>query len=306
LVLTKAIKGDGGYEMEYRLRLPNGQSRWIASIGRAEFDDAGRPILVRGVSHDITERKMAEQETQHMREEIAHVGRVSMMGQLASSLAHEINQPLGAILRNAEAAELFMQDASPDLEEIRAIIADIRKDDERAGNVIDRMRGLLKRHNLEKRPVSVDELVGGVVALLRFDATTRHIKLEVAVADDLRPVYGDLVHLQQVLLNLIVNGMDAVDEANRGDRRVTVTASLNGLQTVEIAVSDTGCGISTHKLTHIFDPFFTTKPNGMGMGLSISHTIIEAHGGRLWPDNNNEGGATFRFTLPLAEEAAAK
>jgi len=306
LVLQKATEGDGGYETEYRVALPSGEVRWIGSHGRVEFDGAGKPILVRGLSHDITGRKKVEQETQNLRQEIAHVGRVSMMGQLASALAHEINQPLGAILRNAEAAELFMEDKSPDLDEVRAILADIRKDDQRAGNVIDRMRGLLKRKSLDNQPVDVNELVGEVAALVRSDAAARHIKLEVAVADDLPPVSGDLVHLQQVLLNLIVNGMDALDEVNRGDRRVSVTATLDGPKTVEIAVSDSGRGIPADKLAHIFDPFFTTKVNGMGMGLPISRTIIEAHNGRLWAENRNEGGASFRFTLPIPEKDATK
>ena len=304
--LGKATLGDGIYETEYRVVLPNGQMRWIGSHGRVEFDGAGKAILVRGVSHDITQRKEAEQETQNLRQEILHVDRVSMLGQLASALAHEINQPLGAILRNAEAAELFMQNESPDLEEVRAILADIRKDDQRASSVIDRMRRLLKRHNLDKRTVDVGELVGDVVALVRADAAERHVKLEVAVADDLAPVCGDRVHLQQVLLNLIVNGIDALDEVNREDRRVSITALLCGPQTVEIAVCDSGCGIPADKLTHIFDSFFTTKPNGMGMGLPISRTIIEAHGGRLWAENKNDGGASFRFTLPITEEHATQ
>jgi len=305
LVVEKATEGSGSYETEYRVVLPSDELRWIGSRGRVEFDSAGKAIVVRGVSQDITARKTAEQETQNLRREIAHAGRVSMMGQLASALAHEINQPLGAILRNAEAAELFMQDKSPDLDEIRAILADIRKDDQRAGNVIDRMRGLLKRHDLDKRPVDVGELVGEVAALVRSDAAARHIKLELAVANHLPLVFGDSVHLQQVLLNLIVNGMDALN-GHWGDRRVSVTASLNGEETIEIAVSDSGQGISAEQLTHIFDPFFTTKPNGMGMGLPISRMIIEAHKGRIWAENRNEGGASFRFTLPIAEVGATK
>ena len=305
-VLTKAIEGEGSYDKEYRLTLPNGRTRWIASRGRAQFDAAGKTILVRGLSQDITERKVAELETQNLRQEIAHVGRVSMMGQLASALAHEINQPLGAILRNAEAAELFLENASPDLEEIRSILADIRKDDQRAGNVIDRMRGLLKRHNIDKRPVDVGELVGGVVSLLRSDATARHVRLEVDVAEDLPLACGDLVHLQQVLLNLIVNGMDALDETKLGDRRVSVTASLDGPHMVKMTVSDSGCGIPADQLTHIFESFFTTKPNGIGMGLPISRTIIEAHGGQLWAENEKDGGASLRFTLPIMEADATK
>jgi len=305
-VQKKATEGEGSYELEYRVMFPSGQVRWIGSYGRVEFDRTGKPMLVRGVAHDITSRKEAELETQNLQREIAHVGRVSMMGQLASALAHEINQPLGAILRNAEAAELFLQNASPDLEEIRGILVDIRKDDQRAGSVIDRMRALLKRQNLNKRSVDLGEVVGEVVALVRFDAAVRHVKLELAMPDYLPPVCGDVVHLQQVLLNLIVNGMDAVDEANAGERRVSVTASLDGAQAVEIAVSDSGRGVPADKLLHIFDPFFTTKPNGMGMGLPICRTIIEAHHGRLWAENRPEGGASFRFTLPIAAEGATK
>jgi len=306
LILENAGKGCGSYEAEYRIVLPSGGLRWIGSHGRVEFDDAGKPILVRGVSHDITARREAEQESQKLRREIAHVGRVSMMGQLASALAHEINQPLGAILRNTEAAELFMQHESPDLEEVRAILADIRKDDQRAGNVIGRMRGLLKRQELDKRPVDVRELIGDVVSLVRSEAAARQVKVEVAGTDNLPPVFGDVVHLEQVLLNLIVNGMDALGEAKQGDRRVTITAALDGPNAVEIAVSDSGPGIPADKLTSIFDPFFTTKASGLGMGLPICRSIIEAHHGRLRAENRNGGGASFRFTLPIVEEAVTK
>lgn len=233
------------------------------------------------------------------------MGRVSMMGQLASALAHEINQPLGAILRNAEAAELFLQSASPDLDEIRGILADIRRDDQRAGSVIDRMRGLLKRHNLDTRPVDLGDLVCDVAALVRADAVARHVELSLEVPGRLPPVLGDRVHVQQVLLNLILNGLDAMNGTNRENRLVTVSARLDETHSIEIAVSDTGHGISVDKLQQVFDPFFTTKPNGMGMGLAISRTIIEAHGGKLWAENKNGGGAVFRFTLPIAKEAAS-
>jgi len=301
-MLERARSGYGVYDADFRAVLPSGEVRWVAVRGRVEFDGAGKPAFARSVAHDISRQKKAEEETRNLRQELAHAGRVSMMGQLASALAHEINQPLGAILRNAEAAELFMQDQSPDLDEVRAILADIRKDDQRAGNVIDRMRGMLKRRSLEKKPVNVGELVGDVAALVHSDATARSITLELTVADHLPPVLGDPVHLQQVLLNLIVNGMDAVNGANPGDRRVCVTATLGGPKTIEIAVNDSGRGVPSDQLIRIFDPFFTTKPDGMGMGLPISRTIIEAHNGRLWVENQNEGGASFRFTLPIAEQ----
>ncbi len=305
-VLAKALAGGGNYETDFRLILPDGRLRWISSHGLVEFDATGQAVRICGASRDVTADKQAEQETQLLRQEVAHVGRISMIGQLASALAHEINQPLGAILRNAEAAELIMQDASPDLGEIREIVADIRKDDQRAGTVIDRMRGLLKRQPLDTRPLHVGELLGDVRLLVRADAVARQVKLEVDAPGDLPPVRGDRVHLQQVLLNLILNGMDALNGASREDRRISVSALLCGAHTIEIAVRDTGSGIPADKLGRVFDPFFTTKPNGLGMGLPISRTIIEAHGGRFWAENNNSGGATFHFTLPTAEEGNAK
>jgi len=259
----------------------------------------------RSLSESEDRVALAADEMRRLQEEIAHVGRVSMMGQLASALAHEINQPIGAILRNAEAAELFMQSKTPDLEEIRAILADIRADDQRAGGVIDRMRALLKRHVLDTQLLDLTELVGDVAKLARTDAATRHVKLTVNLPADLPSVRGDRVHLQQVLLNLILNGMDALNRAGQENRRVTVSARVDAARTVEIAVSDTGHGIAAEKLAQVFDPFFTTKPDGMGMGLPISRTIVESHGGRLWAENNNDTGATFRFTVPQAEEASA-
>ena len=299
--VRSALAEKQSYESQYRLALPDGGTPWIAASGRVEYAASGAASQMHGVCRDITERRQAQLETLRLQHEIAHVGRVSMMGQLASALAHEINQPLGAILRNAEAAELFMQSKTPDLEEIRAILADIRTDDQRAGSVIDRMRTLLKRHVLDTQLLDLTELVGNVAELARPEAATRHVKLTVNLPSDLPSVRGDRVHLQQVLLNLILNGMDALNGAGPESRRVTVSARVDAARTVEIAVSDTGHGIAAEKLTHVFDPFFTTKPDGMGMGLPISRTIVESHGGRLWAENNNGSGATFRFTLPPAE-----
>jgi PAS domain S-box-containing protein len=306
---TAVAGADGGkYQTEYRLTRPDGATRWISSQGRVEFDAMGQPVLIRGADRDVTARKQAEQETQLLQQEIAHAGRVSMMGQLASGLAHEINQPLASILRNAEAAELFLQHSSPDLEEIRAILSDIRSDDERAGHVIDRMRGLLRRQALDTGLLDVGALVGDVAALVRMDAAMRQVKLEIDVPADLPHARGDRVQIQQVLLNLILNGMDALNGTRLEDRRVDVTARLDvarGAPTVEIAVGDAGHGIPGDMLARIFDPFVTTKPDGMGIGLAVSRTIVEAHSGHLWAENRDGGGAAFRFTLPVAEEGAA-
>jgi signal transduction histidine kinase len=219
---------------------------------------------------------------------------------LAAALAHEINQPLGAILRNAEAAGLMLQFDRPDLDELRAIVDDIRADDQRAGAVIDRMRAMLRRHEIEVMPLNVRELVENVASLVRPEAAARQIRVVLQVAHDLPAVLGDRIHLQQVLLNLISNGMDAIDEATHRVRSIVVIAMRRGNEAVEIAVNDSGLGIPKERIEQIFGSFFTTKATGMGMGLSISRTLVEAHGGRLWAENVEGGGASLRFTLPVS------
>jgi C4-dicarboxylate-specific signal transduction histidine kinase len=286
-----------GYELTSDvLAAPNSQ---------AERDARSKPLLLPGVALDVSARHRRELELQQLRSQLAHVGRVSMMGQLGSALAHELSQPLGAILRNAEAAELFLQYDAPDLDELRAILADIRKDDQRAGDVIERLRAMLQRRSIEPRPLAMGELLGEVAALTRAYAAERHVKLDIEPAPGVPAIVGDRVHLQQVLLNLVLNAMDAVDGAPAAQRRVAVHALRDSERTVEVAVSDQGYGIRPEQLELVFEPFFTTKANGMGIGLPISRTIIEAHGGRIWAENNIEKGATFRFTLPVAQEASA-
>ena len=248
------------------------------------------------------ERLRAEAEIMNQRTELAHVTRVSTMGQLTSTLAHELNQPLGAILRNAEAAEIFLQKEKPDLEEIRAILADIRKDDRRAGHVISRMRSLLKRRSLELKSLDIAELLEEAISLAQPDARARRVFLTLQLREKLPAVRGDRVHLQQVLLNLILNGMDSMAGVAASQRLLTVSAKTNKEKNVEVSVSDTGAGIATDKIERLFEPFFTTKTNGMGMGLAISQTIIEAHGGKIWGGNNETRGAVFFFTLPLDDK----
>jgi signal transduction histidine kinase len=248
------------------------------------------------------ERLRAEAEIMNQRTELAHVTRVSTMGQLTSTLAHELNQPLGAILRNAEAAEIFLQKENPDLEEIRAILADIRKDDRRAGHVISRMRSLLKRRSLELKSLDIAELLEEAISMAQPDARARRVFLALQLREKLPAVRGDRVHLQQVLLNLILNGMDSMAGVAASQRLLTVSAKTTGGKTVEVSVSDTGAGIAPDKIERLFEPFFTTKPNGMGMGLAISQTIIEAHGGKIWGGNNETRGAVFFFTLPVDDK----
>ena len=203
------------------------------------------------------------------------------------------------ILRNAEAAEIMLQSSAPDLEELRAIVKDILSDDARAGQVIDRLRSLLKRRSVDTLPVDLPSVIAEVLTLVQADASARQVKIAFATMPDLPTVSGDRVHLQQVMLNLLVNAMDALEAAAPDQRSIQVTALQVDPTTVEVRVADNGPGIPGESLERLFEPFFTTKSTGMGMGLPVSKTIIEAHKGKLWAENGPECGASFCFTVPV-------
>lgn len=245
-------------------------------------------------------QQRAEAEILRQRAELAHVSRVSMMGQLASALTHELNQPLGAILRNAEAAEVFLQANQPNLTELRAILTDIRRDDKRAGDVIDRMRSLFKRQRLTSDAIDLRDLVDDTVAMARPDAEKRRVRLKLEVPPHLPRAQGDRVHIQQVLLNLILNGMDAMNNVPKPRRSLVVRVKETKSGNLQVSVTDGGLGIDADHAPHVFEPFFTTKSNGMGMGLAISKTIMEALGGEIWMDSRGTDGTTFTFLLPPA------
>jgi signal transduction histidine kinase len=263
-------------------------------------------ITIAGLLAQRRKRRWAEAEILAQRMELAHVARVSTMGQLSSALTHELNQPLGAILRNAEAAEIILQSDQPNLEEIRAILADIRRDDKRAGDVIDRMRTLFKRRSLISGRLALRHLVEETAALARSDAEARQVKMSVQISPLSPMVWGDRVQLQQVLLNLILNGMDAMDTTPKSRRSLVVQVREAKDGYLQVAVSDCGTGIAPDDVAHIFEPFFTTKPEGMGMGLAISRTIIEAHGGDIRVERNTPEGTTFTFTLPRLKPEKVK
>jgi len=250
------------------------------------------------LSREIIISHRTRLELARLRGELAHVARVTALGQLASALAHELSQPLGAILHNAEAAELHLNGPAPDLDELRAIVADIRKDDRRAADVIEQMRALIKRGSIEMAPLALDQVVRDVISLVRSEAMARNVTLECMLQPNLPFVSGDRVHISQVLLNLLINGMQAVKDSPNGAKRIVIEAHAIQGRTVEVAVLDSGPGIPDERIEKIFDPFFTTKSAGLGMGLAVSRTIIEAHGGRIWAESNvARTGATFRFTL---------
>jgi C4-dicarboxylate-specific signal transduction histidine kinase len=216
-------------------------------------------------------------------------------------VAHELNQPLGAILNNAEAAEIFLDADPPRMDEVRQILSDIRRDDWRAGEIIRGMRSLLSKHEPTPEPISINEPVEDVLKLLRADASARKVRISFSGTQNLPPVWGDWVHLQQVVLNLVLNAMEALAAVPEEKRRIIVrTGQNNGIVNVDVA--DSGPGIPTETLSKLFEPFYTTKKDGMGIGLSIARTIIESYKGRIWAENNLTAGATFHVTLPTSQE----
>ena len=236
------------------------------SRGHVDFDGAGKPVLARGVLVDITKSKQAEQELADQRNEVAHLSRVTTLGEISGSLAHELNQPLGAMIVNTDSAELHLQSPTPKLDEVRAILADIRKDGLRAGEIIHGMRAFLRRRSWICSRWKWRQLARDAVKFISADAVARKTSVGLEIPPGLPRVTGDRVHLQQVLLNLLVNGMDAMSNCPVADRRITIRATRPDPHTVEIAVSDAGVGIPPGELDRVFTPFHTTKHGGLGLG----------------------------------------
>lgn len=247
-------------------------------------------------------RKQTELEAQRLRQELTHIGRVSAMGELTASLAHELNQPLTAILSNAQAAQRLLAADVVNLEKVREILKDIVTDDKRAADIIHRLRGLIKKGDLEFVPLDLNEIVGEVAWLVRTDAILRNLSLSLEFDADLPKVRGDRVQLQQVVLNLVLNGLEAMRESRAGERTLVIRTATDGAAAVRVAVQDSGPGIDEKDLDRMFEPLYTTKAEGLGMGLAIVRTIVDAHGGGLGAANNAQGGATVHFTLPVGTE----
>ncbi len=260
--------------------------------------------LVGEVFANALSRQQGEHEMQRLRQELAHIGRVSAMGELTASLAHELNQPLTAILNNAQVAQRVLAAEVVDVGEMREILNDIVADDKRAAEVIRRLRLLLKKGDLEYVSLDLNETVTEVARLVMTDAAIRNVSMRSDLAPDLPRVRGDRVQLQQVVLNLVLNGLDAMRELAAGDRSLIIRTFRESAALVGVAVQDAGPGIAEQDAERIFEPLYTTKSDGIGMGLAITRTIVGAHGGRLSAENNADCGATFQFTLPVEKTAA--
>jgi len=256
-------------------------------------------VLISGMLQETRRRRLAEVESRQRLAELTHVNRYSTAGELTTSIAHELNQPLGSILTNTETAELMLKGSSPNLDELREILADIRRDDQRASEVIRRLRSVLKKTPFEVRDIDLNETVREAIGFMRALADGRAIALMYAPAATELQIRGDGVQLQQVVLNLIINAMDAISEV--GKREIDVTTIRSGAY-AEIRISDTGPGMAAGDLKNVFNPFFTTKPQGMGMGLAIVRTIVEAHHGQISAENQLSGGALFTIRLPIARD----
>ena len=295
--LEEAYQGDGSYQTEHRVLLPDGQVRWIACHGRLELN-GDQPLRLQGVSLDITRRKLAELEAQAHRNEAAHLLRVASLGELSSALAHELKQPLTAILSNAQAAQLLLARDNIDLQQVRDILSDIVADDKRASEVIDRVHVLIKKREFQPQPLEANQLIRDVLSLMNHELTGRAVRVVTELTAGVLPIRGDRVQLQQVLINLILNAVDSMSQPGDNDRALTLRSHRAGADVIQISVADTGHGIPPGDEETIFESYYTTKPGGLGLGLSLSRSILTAHGGHLRAENQGSNGATFHCTIP--------
>jgi len=293
------------YELDYRIVHPGGELRDIHVIGHPVLSPSGDVVEFVGTVIDITERKRAEEERERLRQaqaDLARVNRVTTMGELTASLAHEVNQPIGAAVTNASTCLRWLAGDTPNLEEARAAAMRVVTDGRRAAEIISRVRLLFKKGTPGRELVDVNEVVREMTVLLQGEALRHNISVRTALTADLPQTMADRVQLQQVMMNLIMNSIDAM-KSEDGMRELAINSGLLENEDILVSVSDTGVGLPPQQADQIFNAFFTTKLHGTGMGLRISGSIIESHGGRLWAEDNSPRGATFHFTLPTKIEA---
>jgi PAS domain S-box-containing protein len=302
-VINEELLDRGRWEGELVHTKRDGTQVRVASRWSLQRDEQGRPAAILETNNDITERKRAEDSLLKTQAELAHVTRLTTLGELTASIAHEVNQPLAAIVTNSNASLRWLASEPPNLDKSRQAIGRIIKDGNRASEIISRIRGLVKNAPPRKDWVDVNEIIVEVIGLALNEADRNQIFLKSHLSSELPLVLGDRVQLQQVILNLIINGVEAMGRITEGSRELVVSSENDEANGLLVAVRDTGVGLESTNLNQLFDAFFTTKPNGMGMGLAISRSIIEAHGGRLWATANSPQGAIFQFTLPTNDKS---
>jgi two-component system sensor kinase FixL len=296
--LKEEVVREGRWEGEVTQTRRDGRQIVVASRWALQRDEHGKPVAMMHINSDITQRKRADEALQATQAQLAHMARVTTMGELAASIAHEVNQPLTAVVANGNACLRWLAGEEPNLDEAREAVVRIVSEGKRAAEVIQRIRSLLKKSPPQISQLDVNEVVREVLVLTNHEILKKRVSARVELAPGLPAISGDRVQLQQVILNLVMNAVEASAQAGENSHELVVKSEKSGTDQVTVAVTDTGMGIDPDKLDKLFHPFFTTKPNGMGMGLPISRSIIEAHGGRLWAVRNEGSGSTFKFSVP--------
>jgi len=299
--IDRAVAEKSDYELEFRILLPDGSVKHIHTVGHPVLNASGDLVQFVGSSTDITERKHAEEALRQAQTDLAYASRVTIMGELTASLAHEVNQPITAASTNANTCLRWLAGDTPNLEEARAAAMRIVKDAKRAAEIIGRTRLLFKKGTPQRESMDVNEVIREMIVLLGGEAARCSASVRTELAEDIPQLRGDRVQLQQVLMNLMINGIDAMNDVD-GTRELIIKSQRAENEQLLVSVSDTGVGLPPQQTDQIFNAFFTTKPQGTGMGLRISRSIIESHGGRLWAADNSPRGARFSFTLPTKSE----
>jgi PAS domain S-box-containing protein len=302
-LLDRVCAARQNWSVEHRLLLPDGSIKHIRVVAHAASDMPDRLEYV-GALMDVTDAKHAQEALQQAQAELAHVTRVTTLGELTASIAHEVNQPLAGVITNGEACLRWLRNEPPDIEEARGAVARIIRDGNRASEVIRRLRALTKKSDPQKTPLDINDVVNDVVTLVQREVATQRVRLRLDLDATLTPVFGDRVQLQQVIINVMMNGIEAMAPVTDRPRELVICSRRHDADHVLVSVRDSGVGIDPDHMDRLFNAFFTTKADGMGMGLSICRSIIEAHGGEMWASPNDGPGATFLFTVQSQQEAA--